>query len=463
MKRISITFMIFIILIMPVMLILQTPASAEGENLAITDMAILTALGLGGVALHAGQDGLAMTAQNFIDDIKANAPAVYTGIQNHIDEQNRTMLITAGGAVSALWEYLSQTYQVGTNTKNIVNTVTGITPVSGGVYTGISGYTLSYTTGATGTTFYISPLDKFGVGSRWSSVAKNANVTGWKIYHSTSTTWGVSAKGTYIATDGKISDQLEWTHAFEILKAGVTAYNSTTKPIDYTAQAGAAIDNGADWDLGGSISAGQAVTVTIPQNIDDIGGLTWEQILQSQIVIDNAQDWANARVAEIDVIDGRIVPWPLPIDWPLGYTGEWSYPSSISADGTITDTSTIILTLAGAQAVTATTTLTVTGEIIDTPAGEIHWDKLIGLGTLVSTKFPFCIPFDLVNAFLLLGGNDEFDFKFEYDLTDTILGKKITVDLNIFKPFIPMIKTVELLIVTIGTMLATRKLLGGGV
>lgn len=86
-------------------------------------------------------------------------------------------------------------------------------------------------------------------------------------------------------------------------------------------------------------------------------------------------------------------------------------------------------------------------------------DKLKDL----SGKFPFCIPFDLVDCFKSFGSNEAAEAP-KWDLTFRIPGTnkdyKFSVDLSTFDKYIPIFRSGVLILFLIGLILGTRKLIG---
>lgn len=86
-------------------------------------------------------------------------------------------------------------------------------------------------------------------------------------------------------------------------------------------------------------------------------------------------------------------------------------------------------------------------------------DKLKDL----SGKFPFCIPFDLVNCFKSFGSNEAAEAP-KWDLTFSIPGTnkdyEFSVDLSMFDKYIPIFRSGVLILFLIGLMIVTRKLIG---
>ena len=86
-------------------------------------------------------------------------------------------------------------------------------------------------------------------------------------------------------------------------------------------------------------------------------------------------------------------------------------------------------------------------------------DKLKDL----SGKFPFCIPFDLVDCFKSFGSNEVAEAP-KWDLTFRIPGTnkdyEFSVDLSMFDKYISIFRSGVLILFLIGLILGTRKLIG---
>lgn len=86
-------------------------------------------------------------------------------------------------------------------------------------------------------------------------------------------------------------------------------------------------------------------------------------------------------------------------------------------------------------------------------------DKLKDL----SGKFPFCIPFDLVDCFKSFGSNEAAEAP-KWDLTFRIPGTnkdyEFSVDLSMFDKYISIFRSGVLILFLIGLILGTRKLIG---
>lgn len=99
--------------------------------------------------------------------------------------------------------------------------------------------------------------------------------------------------------------------------------------------------------------------------------------------------------------------------------------------------------------------------LYNTNSKKINWSKLSAPANLLTTKFPFSLPWDFLNSFKSLSAEPEkpnwtiqFSSKFIGDV-------KIPLDFSIFDPIIYMCRGFELLLFDIGLILTTRKLLGG--
>lgn len=86
-------------------------------------------------------------------------------------------------------------------------------------------------------------------------------------------------------------------------------------------------------------------------------------------------------------------------------------------------------------------------------------DKLKDL----SGKFPFCIPFDLVDCFKSFGSNEAAEAP-KWDMTFRIPGTnkdyEFSVDLSMFDKYIPIFRSGVLILFLIGLIIGTRKLIG---
>jgi len=96
---------------------------------------------------------------------------------------------------------------------------------------------------------------------------------------------------------------------------------------------------------------------------------------------------------------------------------------------------------------------------LDTP---INWDPLIVSGALFTNKFPFSLPWDLLHSFNVWQTPEE-EVVFNISVPDTqyLKGMAFNINFDWFKGFIPIIKTIELILFDIALILATRRLLGG--
>lgn len=98
----------------------------------------------------------------------------------------------------------------------------------------------------------------------------------------------------------------------------------------------------------------------------------------------------------------------------------------------------------------------------DKDADKIDWQPLkIGIGA-ITHKFPFSLPWDIYNSFSQFSGTS-WDGEFDINI-DTILADWVfTIDLSMWENIISIVKKVELMFFDIGLILATRRLMGGGV
>lgn len=86
-------------------------------------------------------------------------------------------------------------------------------------------------------------------------------------------------------------------------------------------------------------------------------------------------------------------------------------------------------------------------------------DKLKDL----SGKFPFCIPFDLVDCFKSFGSNEAAEapkWDFTFKIPGTNKDYEFSVDLSMFDKYIPIFRSGVLILFLIGLILGTRKLIG---
>lgn len=86
-------------------------------------------------------------------------------------------------------------------------------------------------------------------------------------------------------------------------------------------------------------------------------------------------------------------------------------------------------------------------------------DKLKDL----SGKFPFCIPFDLVDCFKSFGSNEAAEapkWDFTFKIPGTNKDYEFSVDLSMFDKYIPIFRSGVLILFLIGLILVTRKLIG---
>lgn len=86
-------------------------------------------------------------------------------------------------------------------------------------------------------------------------------------------------------------------------------------------------------------------------------------------------------------------------------------------------------------------------------------DKLKDL----SGKFPFCIPFDLVDCFKSFGSNEAAEapkWDFTFKIPGTNKDYEFSVDLSMFDKYIPIFRSGVLILFLIGLIIGTRKLIG---
>lgn len=89
----------------------------------------------------------------------------------------------------------------------------------------------------------------------------------------------------------------------------------------------------------------------------------------------------------------------------------------------------------------------------------------LALPNLITTKFPFCIPFDLVKGIRILVANPE-PPKVDTYIGTTFQGREIggdlVLDFKIFEPAARLIRWISTISFTIFLLFATKKLMGGG-
>lgn len=92
----------------------------------------------------------------------------------------------------------------------------------------------------------------------------------------------------------------------------------------------------------------------------------------------------------------------------------------------------------------------------------IDWQPLKKGATTITRKFPFSLPWDLYNSFKQLDGSS-WDGKIDINIDTKLADFIFEIDLGMFDAIRNIVKRIELLIFDVGLILATRKLMGGGV
>lgn len=92
---------------------------------------------------------------------------------------------------------------------------------------------------------------------------------------------------------------------------------------------------------------------------------------------------------------------------------------------------------------------------------QIDLNPLKLSGSLITTKFPFCLPWDLKNAILKFNGTGERP-NFNISINNKLLGNQnISIDMSIFEPILDKVKIIETILFTLGLVMLTPKLIGG--
>ena len=99
-------------------------------------------------------------------------------------------------------------------------------------------------------------------------------------------------------------------------------------------------------------------------------------------------------------------------------------------------------------------------------ATDIDWGPLKqGIGSLTN-KFPFCLPWDIYNSFVQFQGV-EWSGIINIDISKVSskfpVGWDFDIDFSMFDELRQIVKKIELMLFDLGLILATRKLMGGGV
>lgn len=92
----------------------------------------------------------------------------------------------------------------------------------------------------------------------------------------------------------------------------------------------------------------------------------------------------------------------------------------------------------------------------------INWEPLKISGALFTNKFPFSLPWDLLHSFQVWQVPEE-EVIFNISVPDTqyLKGMAFNINFDWFKGFIPIVKTIELLLFDVALIMTTRRLLGG--
>lgn len=86
---------------------------------------------------------------------------------------------------------------------------------------------------------------------------------------------------------------------------------------------------------------------------------------------------------------------------------------------------------------------------------------LSGTAPNLTTKFPFCLPFDLVNSFKVLQAEaraPRFEWNMKVDRFD--IDETIEIDLEPFTPVAEILRILILLGFIVGLILLTRQIIG---
>lgn len=96
---------------------------------------------------------------------------------------------------------------------------------------------------------------------------------------------------------------------------------------------------------------------------------------------------------------------------------------------------------------------------------KLDFGPLLIAGAKLTWKFPFSLPWDLARAFSPFANAGEWQPKFDVVVPDTAIlkGFSWTADLTMFNGLASVARKFELLIFSVGLIMATRKLMGGDV
>lgn len=92
----------------------------------------------------------------------------------------------------------------------------------------------------------------------------------------------------------------------------------------------------------------------------------------------------------------------------------------------------------------------------------IDWQPLKKGASTITRKFPFSLPWDLYNSFKQLDGSS-WDGKIDINIDSKLADFIFEIDLGMFDGIRNIVKRIELIIFDVGLILATRRLMGGGV
>jgi hypothetical protein len=92
----------------------------------------------------------------------------------------------------------------------------------------------------------------------------------------------------------------------------------------------------------------------------------------------------------------------------------------------------------------------------------IDWQPLKRGASTITRKFPFSLPWDFYNSFKQLDGG-AWDGKLDINIDTKLADFVFEIDLGMFDAIRNIVKRIELLLFDVGLILATRRLMGGGV
>lgn len=99
---------------------------------------------------------------------------------------------------------------------------------------------------------------------------------------------------------------------------------------------------------------------------------------------------------------------------------------------------------------------------IPPPAEGINWDKLKGIPTLITTKFPFSLPWDIYHILSLFSYQGQ---PLQFQINEEVNGMPFAfeIDLSWLDPYMPYFRWFILIGYAIFLIMSTRKLMGGSV